>query len=373
MANLNALLVLEDGSFWKGRGFGSKGKVFGEVVFNTGMVGYTEAFTDPSYKGQILVTTYPLIGNYGVPAFKKDEFGIPINFESNRIQISALVAQEICDYPSHPSSVMSIDEWFKSQGVLAIDSVDTREITKRLREKGVMMGAIEVSEDEIDEDKLYSELKKVQRYDERFFEPEKKDVEIYGEGRRIVLIDCGVKYSIIRNLVKQGFQVIRLNYDADINEVLSYKPKGVVFSNGPGNPKKFNKTIELARDLIKIEIPLLGICLGNQIIALSCGADTYKLKYGHRGQNKPCLNLKDGKVYITSQNHGYAVDPQSIKNDLLKIWWLNADDKTIEGLINEERKILAVQFHPEANPGPYDTKFLFSLFREIIEKVDFHA
>jgi len=374
MSKLNALLVLEDGSFWKGRGFGSVKKVFGEVVFNTGMVGYTEAFTDPSYKGQILVSTYPLIGNYGVPDFEKDEFGLPIYFESESIQISGLVVQEVCEIPSHPHSKMSIHEWFEKEGIPGIEGVDTREITKRLRNKGVMMGALVTSYDEISEDEVYAELKKVERYDKKFFEPSLKEPIFYGnKGPLIAFLDCGAKLSILRNLLKLGFRVVRLPYDYDIDEILSYQPKGLVISNGPGNPKKYLKTIETIKKARELKLPMLGICLGNQLIALSYGGETFKMKYGHRGQNKPCINYIDGRVYITSQNHGYAVDPNSIKNTSLKIWWINADDSTIEGLIDIENKVMSVQFHPEANPGPFDTLFVFENFKKMVEKVDFHA
>ncbi|SRR5579875_1544870 len=374
MSKINALLMLEDGSFWKGRGFGSIRKVFGEVVFNTGMVGYTEAFTDPSYRGQILVTTYPLIGNYGVPEMEKDEFGLPLNFESESIQIAGLVVQEACSIPSHPHSKLSLHQWLANHGVPAIEDVDTREITKRLRTRGVMMGALVTSYDEISEDQVYSELKKVERYDSKFFEPNLKEPVEYGkQGPLLAFIDCGAKLSIIRNLLRQGFRVLRLPYNVDFEELLSYKPKGLVISNGPGNPKRYTKTIELIAQAREMKLPTLGICLGNQLIALSYGGDTFKMKYGHRGQNKPCINSLDNRVYITSQNHGYAVDPSSIKNTSLKIWWVNADDSTIEGLIDQENKVISVQFHPEANPGPFDTLFVFELYRKMVEKADFHA
>ncbi len=366
---LKALLVLEDGSYWKGKGFGSPKKIFGEVVFNTGMVGYTESFTDPSYRGQILVCTYPLIGNYGVPEMVKDELGLPIHFESERIQIAGLVVQEACENPNHPSSRRSINEWLSSEGVPAIQEVDTREITKRLREKGVMMGALAVSYDDISEDELLNELKHAERYDEKFFANAEKKISFYGEkGDLIALIDCGVKANIIRNIVKRGFRVVRLPHNVEIDEVLEYAPKGVVISNGPGNPKKYLETIELIRDLSDMKIPMLGICLGNQLIALSQGGDTFKLKYGHRGQNKPCIELNSNNVFITSQNHGYAVDPHSLKGTNLKIWWVNADDSTVEGLIDTKNKIISVQFHPEANPGPHDTLFVFDIFKKMIEK-----
>ncbi|MGB9728315.1 MAG: glutamine-hydrolyzing carbamoyl-phosphate synthase small subunit [Thermoprotei archaeon] len=370
--SLNAILVLEDGSVWIGKGFGYPKRVIGEVVFNTGMTGYTEALTDPSYRGQILVMTYPLIGNYGVPSYNiKDSWGLPLHFESERIQVNGLVVYEACDAPSHVLSKKSLHEWLYEEKVPGIQGIDTRELTKRLRSKGVMMGILEVSQNDISIDNLINELKNTKRYDEIKFAHEvstKKPI-IYGNGNEtIVLIDCGVKVSIIRNLIEKGFRVIRLPYNTNIDEVLAYNPKGIVLSNGPGNPRSFTETIELTRQLIDMNIPIMGICLGNQILALGMGADTFKLKYGHRGQNKPSINLITKKSYVTSQNHGFAVNPDSLKNTGLEVWWINADDKTVEGIKHKNKPILAVQFHPEASPGPYDTLFVFDIFREKIHK-----
>jgi carbamoyl-phosphate synthase small subunit len=369
---LNAVLVLEDGSVWIGKGFGYPKRVVGEVVFNTGMTGYTEALTDPSYRGQILTMTYPLVGNYGVPDYTlRDSWGLPLHFESEQIQVKGLVVYEVCDNPSHPFSKKSLHEWLYQEMIPGIQGIDTRELTKRLRAKGVMMGALEVSSHDISVDTLFSEIKKAKHYDEIKFADEvsTKKPLIYGYGSdNIVLIDCGVKASIIRNLVERGFKVIRLPYNAKIDEVLFYKPKGVVLSNGPGNPKNFDETIDLTQQLIDLNIPIMGICLGNQILALSMGADTFKLKYGHRGQNKPSIDLTTGISYVTSQNHGFAIDPTSLKNTNLEVWWINADDKTIEGIRHKNQPILAVQFHPEASPGPYDTLFVFDIFKEKIRK-----
>lgn len=370
--SLNAVLVLEDGSVWIGKGFGYPKRVIGEVVFNTGMTGYTEALTDPSYRGQILVMTYPLIGNYGVPDYTlRDSWGLPLHFESEQIQVRGLVVYEACDNPSHPLSRKSLHEWLYQEMIPGIQGIDTRELTKRLRVKGVMMGVLEVSPHDISVDTLFDEIKRVRRYDEIKFADEvsTKKPLIYGrDGETVVLIDCGVKASIIRNLVERGFRVVRLPYNAKIDEVLFYKPRGVILSNGPGNPKNFNETIDLTQQLIDLNIPIMGICLGNQILALSMGADTFKLKYGHRGQNKPSIDLITGKSYVTSQNHGFAVDPTSLKNTNLEVWWVNADDKTIEGIKHKNQPILAVQFHPEASPGPYDTLFVFDIFKEKIRK-----
>ncbi len=367
----NAALLLEDGTLFLGRGFGYPTRRVGEVVFTTGMVGYTESITDPSYKGQILTFTYPLIGNYGVPLYTDaDAYGIPSNFESDSAMVSGIVVSELCRKPSHWRSKKTLDERLFEEGICGIEGVDTRMLTKKLRVYGVMMGAIEVSEDEIDIEDMRTSLARAQRYGEQDFVSivSTRETKIYGEGNdKVVLIDCGVKYGIIRELLKQGLRVIRVPYDTSAAEILEYNPKGVVVSNGPGDPKVCEKTTQTVAELIDGNIPMLGICLGVQIIALSQGGDTYKLKYGHRGQNKPCIDLKSGRNYITSQNHGYAVDPTSINGSGLRVWMINADDKTVEGVYHETKPIWAVQYHPEASPGPYDTTFIFELFAHRME------
>lgn len=366
MEGLKATLTLEDGSVWVGKGFGRPGRVVGEVVFNTGMVGYTEALTDPSYKGQILVMTYPLIGNYGVPSYSiVNGWGLPLHFESLGIKVSGLVVYELCERPSHHLSMKSLGEWMYEEGIPGISGIDTRELTRRLREKGVMMGVLEVSKDDSSSESLLFEFKHSKRYgDQRFVEQVTvSGPEILGKGVPIVLIDCGVKLGIVRSLLGRGFKVIRLPYNAKLDEVMAYRPKGVVVSNGPGNPELLKETIELVSRLMEENLPILGICLGNQLLALASGARTYKLKYGHRGQNKPCVELESRRSYVTSQNHGYAVDG-GVLGKGFKVWWINADDKTVEGIRHEEKPFMAVQYHPEASPGPYDTLFIFDLFRE---------
>jgi carbamoyl-phosphate synthase small subunit len=315
--------------------------------------------------------SYPLIGNYGVPSYYlTDQWGLPKYFESNNIQIKGLVVSELCNYPSHPYSVKSLNEWLYEEKVPGIEDIDTREIIKRIRKKGAMMGILEVSYEDINVEKLLREIKNVKKYDEIDFSQEiAKEIKIFeNKGPTVVLIDCGVKLSIIRNILERGFRVIKVPYNISYDEILSYNPSGVIISNGPGNPKKFVKTIETVREIIENKIPTLGICLGNQIIALSLGGDTFKLKYGHRGQNKPCIEITNYVNYITSQNHGYAVDPEKLKNTGLEIWWINADDKTIEGIKHKELPVIAVQFHPEASPGPYDTTFIFDIFKHLINK-----
>lgn len=369
---LKAALLLHDGTLIQGRGFGRPCRVVGEVVFNTGMVGYTEALTDPSYRGQILCFTYPLVGNYGVPSYKfLDEFGLPRYFESERIQTCGVIIQELCISPSHWASVKSLHDWLYEEGIPGIWQVDTRSLTQKLRVYGVMMGALEVSYDAIDVSALKRELLISKNYDEVDFVSQvsvQEPREYLGSGPKVVLVDCGVKNGILRELLKRGLHVVRVPYDVSAGEVLSYKPKGVVISNGPGDPKRCSHTVKVARELLSEGLPFLGICLGNQILALAEGADTFKLKYGHRGQNKPCIDLLTKRSYVTSQNHGYAVEPSSLEATELDVWFINADDKTIEGLRHRKKPCIAVQFHPEASPGPYDTSFVFDRFLEMVRR-----
>ncbi|GIU72120.1 MAG: carbamoyl-phosphate synthase small chain [Candidatus Nitrosocaldaceae archaeon] len=360
---------MEDGTVLDGIGFGYPTKVVGEVVFNTGMVGYTEALTDPSYRGQMLTLTYPMVGNYGVPSYNiRDEYNIPKYFEAEHIQPKALIIHELSPIASHWSCSKTLDEWLYEERIPGIHGIDTRSLTKKLRVNGVMMGALKVSKDRIDEGELFEELKKNARYDEINFVPEVsvKEAKEYGiNDDVIVLIDTGVKYSIIRNLLRLNYKVVRLPYNATIDDIRRYKPKGVLLSNGPGDPKLCNETIKLSKELFDEGLPILGICLGNQIMALAANADTYKLKYGHRGQNKPCIDNK-GRAYVTSQNHGYCVDPKKLESTEFEIWFKNADDKTVEGIIHKEEPYIAVQFHPEASPGPYDCMFVFEAFDKLI-------
>ncbi|MCX8205025.1 MAG: glutamine-hydrolyzing carbamoyl-phosphate synthase small subunit, partial [Candidatus Nezhaarchaeota archaeon] len=310
-------MVLEDGTILRGYGFGQPGLVTGEVVFNTGMVGYPEALTDPSYRGQILCFTYPLIGNYGVPSYNDvDEYGIPLHFESTQIQVRGVVIHELCQEPSHWASKKAFSDWLREEGVPGVAGIDTRALTKRLREAGVMMGALHVAEEPSPEE-CFRALERTPHYDEVDYVKEvtvKEPVEHQGPGPKVAVIDCGIKAGILRALVSRGFSVVRLPYTASADEVLSYEPKGVLISNGPGNPARCEATVEVVRELFNAGLPMLGICLGNQLISLALGGRTYKLKYGHRGQNKPCIDLDTGLCYVTSQNHGYAVDPSLLKD-----------------------------------------------------------
>ncbi len=361
-----AVLVLEDGSFFTGLGFGATKKTSGEVVFSTSMVGYVESLTDPSYHGQILTLTYPSIGNYGVP--EQSNGNLYSSFESDGVKVAGLVIHELCRNPHHWASEKTLDEWLEEEGVPGIFGVDTRMIAKKLRNTGVMRGILQVFEGkEIPEfERLLEEVKYVPELSSRNLVDEvsvRHPVLYNPEGKKVVvLIDCGVKNSIIANLISRGLCVIRVPYNFSAEEILEYKPHGILISNGPGDPKKCVETIDCIRTLLGEGLPIMGICLGNQILALALGADTYKMKYGHRSQNQPALDLETNNCYITTQNHGYAVDGDSLNETDLKVWFLNANDKTIEGLKHKEKPIFAVQFHPEASPGPFDTGFLFDYF-----------
>jgi len=364
-----AILVLEDGSSFSGYGFGAIKKVAGEVVFSTGMVGYTEALTDPSYYGQILTLTYPLIGNYGVPKANSETETPPVYFESDGIKVKGLVLQNLCQLPSHWASSRTLHDWLVDEGIPGIYGIDTRQLTKKLREKGVMLGVLEVSDEgeSPDTESLRKEAANV-------LDPNQTDLvrmvtvrqqvsyPSAGRARSAVVIDCGVKAGILRCLLKRGFAVTRVPYDFESSELTALKPDLVIVSNGPGDPRLCAPTIELVRSLIEMRIPVLGICLGNQIVALSLGATSYKLKYGHRSQNQPALDLKTGRCYITTQNHGYAIEASSLERTGLEVSFLNANDKTVEGVAHPKLPCLGVQFHPEASPGPQDTEFLFDKF-----------
>jgi carbamoyl-phosphate synthase small subunit len=335
------------------------------------MVGYPEALTDPSYRVQVLTLTYPLVGNYGVPPYDLD-LGIPLYFESDRIQVQGLVIHELCHNPYHWASTRTLDKWLSDEGIPGIYGVDTRRLTKKLRVHGVMLGILQVCEagEEPSLDQLLTEAKSIPDPNLTDLARQvsvKEPIHYKADGKHtVVLIDCGVKYSIIRNLLKRGISVVRVPYDFSAKEVLEYKPSGVFLSNGPGDPKKCAKTIDCTRELVD-KVTLMGICLGAQILTLAMGGDTYKLKYGHRSQNQPALDLKTNRCYITTQNHGYAIANESIKKTPLEAWFLNPNDKTVEGVKHKTKPVFAVQWHPEAAPGPYDTEFLFNTFAKMLE------
>jgi len=367
-----AVLVLEDGSTFVGYGFGAPKKVSGEIVFSTSMVGYPESLTDPSYKGQILTFTYPLVGNYGVPSYDKEN-GVLKYFESDDIKVTGFIVHELCKNPFHWASTRTLDQWLKDEDVPGIYGIDTRRLTKKLRVKGVLLGILHVCEadEEPDLPKLLKEVKTVQDPNSTDLAKQVtvKEPILYPSGgnKTAVLIDCGVKYGILRNLLQRGFDVIRVPYNFSAEQILDYKPDGVMISNGPGDPKQCVKTIETVRELMDEDMPMMGVCLGTQILALALGGDTYKLKYGHRSQNQPALDLETGRCYITTQNHGYTVKRGSLEDTGLEEWFMNANDKTVEGVKHKTKPAFALQWHPEASPGPYDTEFLFDRFRKLVE------
>ena len=349
-------LILEDGTQYDGYSFGQEKSISGEVVFNTGMVGYYESLTDPSYKGQILVLTYPLIGNYGVPGAETKD-NLSKHFESDKIQISALIVSDYSLSYDHWNAAKSLSEWLKEYDIPALCGIDTRALTKKLREKGTMLGKLCFAKDV------------------EFYDPHKENLVhqvsirepiVYNEkGRRkIVVVDCGVKHSILKSFIARDCCLMRVPWNYNF---FDHSFDAVVISNGPGNPKMCKETIENIKICLEREIPAFGICMGNQIMALAAGADTYKLKYGHRSQNQPCLQLGTKRCFITSQNHGYAVKTKTIPKGW-KPWFVNINDQTNEGIRHETKPFMSVQFHPEHLPGPVDTEFLFDTFLEILKK-----
>jgi len=347
-------LELEDGSVFEGTMFGGAGGSDGEVVFNTGMVGYPESMTDPSYRGQVLAFTYPLIGNYGVPSPGTERF------ESDRIQVRGLVVNRIMGDRSHHEAAMSLSDWMVQENIPGISGVDTRELTKRLRSCGTMLGrilpagqggsAFEVMDPNRTD--LVSQVSSRDGY----------QIGSDNPGPRVVLIDCGCKNGIIRELLARDCRVRVVPYDADPS---NFDHDGVMISNGPGDPAVLKGTIGNVKRLLEGERPVAGICLGCQLMALAAGARTYKLRFGHRSQNQPCREEGSGRCYITSQNHGFAIEEGSLPGGW-RTWYRNLNDGTVEGIRHEELPFFALQFHPEARPGPTDSRGFFDLFVEAL-------
>jgi carbamoyl-phosphate synthase small subunit len=357
-----ALLVLEDGSVFKGTTFGAQTSAHGEVVFNTSMTGYQEMLTDPSYAGQIVVPTYPLIGNYGIN--ERD-------FESRKVQVAGFVVREHNTAPSHSLSTMTIDRFLADQGVPGISGVDTRAITRRLRNRGVMMGMIAV---DATADEALARLHDLPPYDETDFVSQVTTESPYewpvddGETEvakyRIVVDDCGLKYNILRMLKARGCEVIAVPAGSSAEDILALRPRGVVMSPGPGDPELLDYAVETAKGLVDKQ-PILGICLGNQVLGRAFGGRTFKLKFGHRGGNHPVRDLSTGLVHITAQNHGYAVDADSLPADV-EVSHINLNDGTVEGLRHRTLPVMSIQYHSEASPGPLDNEYIFDRFMDLV-------
>ncbi len=397
----DAYLLLEDGSIYKGEAFGAETSGSGEVVFNTGMTGYQEVLTDPSYAGQIVVLTYPLAGNYGIN--EKD-------FESKQIQVTGLVVRGHCDYPSHGLSTSTLHEFLASQGIPGIMGVDTRSITRRLRSQGVMMGMIgsgqpdegretfpagdhtstarakmgniglpplNAAQSPLNEGAAeaalatlrgspqYGDVDYVKRVTTSQSYCWEEPLGVQRSERRILVADFGLKYNILRMLRSRGCEVTAVPATTSVEDMLALKPAGVVLSPGPGDPALLEYIVRNVRKLIK-HVPIMGICLGHQIVARALGANTYKLKFGHRGANHPVQDVATGRVYITAQNHGYAVDSDQLPSGL-EVTYINLNDGTVEGMRHRELPILTIQYHSEASPGPRDNEYLFDKFLEMTE------
>lgn len=355
-------LQLSDGTEFHGKSFGYEQPVAGEVVFNTAMMGYPESLTDPSYAGQLLTMTFPLVGNYGVPPFTFDkQTGLPDFMESDRIYASALIVSDSSEQYSHWNAVESLGEWLQREKVPGITGIDTRELTKVLREHGVMMGKILFDDEPNNVPEADYEgvnfvdrvsVKEIVRYNE-------------GAGRKVVLVDCGVKANIIRELIQRGVEVVRVPWNYDYTDM---EFDGLFLANGPGDPDMCSEAVEIIRkQMSRSRKPICGICMGNQLLSKAAGATIYKLKYGHRGHNQPVRMVGTQKCFITSQNHGYAVDARTLDKDWEELF-VNMNDASNEGIRHKENPWFSSQFHPEACSGPVDTEFMFDKFVETLKQ-----
>ncbi|EKD93869.1 MAG: hypothetical protein ACD_28C00035G0006 [uncultured bacterium] len=351
-------LTLEDGTQWTGESFGAYTEASGEVVFNTGMVGYPESFSDPSYTGQILILTYPLVGNYGIPSNEKDTYGLEKYFESEGAKITAVIVSEYSNNHNHWQSKTSLSDWLKKYNIPGISGIDTRALTKRIRTSGAQLGMISPSG----------------KKPKSFYDPNKenlvakvsiKEPVVYKAGKKhIALVDCGMKLNILRNFLNRDISVTRVPWNYNPWQLKTHFD-GIFFSNGPGDPAIMKETVAIMKESFTKNVPIFGICLGTQIMGIAAGAKTYKMKFGHRSHNQPCVDLETGRCYITSQNHGFAVDRKTLPKDW-KVWMENANDKSVEGIKHIKKPWFSVQFHPEATAGPTDTNHLFDQFIQLL-------
>lgn len=348
-----AVLVLSDGSIFFGKGFGATERRVGEIVFTTNMTGYEESLTDPSYAGQILVSTYPLIGNYGMQ---------PEWCESGRIQVEGYAVRELCASPAHVKSAANLGKRMEDEGLPGIWGIDTRFLTRQIRKSGVMPACLSVYGEAEDTQELLSMARKLDYSKVNFVEKVSVGkAKSFGRGsKKVVLMDYGVKMGIVRELSKRNVEVVVVPFNTDAEEIMGFKPDGVLASNGPGDPALLAKESGELKKLFG-KLPIFGICLGNQLLGQAAGAKTYKLKFGHRGGNHPVLDIRANRVTITTQNHGFAIDEKTLPREF-EVTHRNLIDGTVEGIMHRELPIFAVQYHPEANPGPCDSKYLFDKF-----------
>lgn len=351
---MKSVLVLEDGTYFPGEGFGQSGETCGEVVFNTCMTGYQEITTDPSYNGQIVTMTYPLIGNYGFNITDTESYGT---------HVQGFIVKELCEKPSNWRSTIGTDEYFRKNNIIGLKGIDTRALTQHIRSKGSMYGIISTECGNID---VLLEKIKIEKQKPRDLVKEvsiKEPIHMRGNGKRVVVLDFGVKYNILRSLEKRNCDIFILPYSSTYEDILSYDPDGILISNGPGDPKALPEAKLLIQKLIGKK-PMLGICLGHQLLGLALGGDTFKLKFGHHGANHPVKDFTTGRCYITSQNHNYALCESH--SDDIEITQLNVNDKTIEGFRHKNLPIMGVQYHPEAAAGPQDSAYIFDVFMKMM-------
>lgn len=353
------LLILEDGTVFSGTAFGSNEASQGEVVFTTGMTGYQETLSDPSFYGQIVTFTYPLIGNYGI---NRDDF------ESITPVVRGIVCRELSKEPSNFRADMTLDEYLTSKNIPGIENIDTRKLTRIIRSKGAVRAILTATDEEVNVDEIVAKLQSTPLLKDHVKEVSPKaPYPSPGRGKRVVVIDFGMKHGILRELNKRDCDVLVVPYNTPAKEILAWHPDGIMLTNGPGDPLDVTEGIETVKNLIG-KVPMFGICLGHQIFALASGAKRFKLPFGHRGANHPVKNLLTGKVEITSQNHGYAIDADSLKDTDLEITHIAVNDGTVEGLRHKKYPVFTVQYHPEASPGPEDSNYLFDEFIELMEK-----